>query len=84
MLFDATSIDWTLVEGLVEQSAQVLGISTDSGPYVSVERLESLADGEWVYGDVQIRVYLSDDYTNGYVTFDTAGQVLDVNGQPQG
>jgi hypothetical protein len=84
MLFDASTIDWSLIGGLVEQSSQALGISTDSGPYVSVERPESLADGDWVYGDVQIRVYLSDDYTNGYVTFDTAGQVLDVNGQPQG
>lgn len=83
-LFDATSIDWTMVEGLVDQSSQTLGISTDSGPYVSVERPESLADGDWVYGEVQIRVHLSDDYSNGYVTFDTSGQVLDVNGQPQG
>ncbi|HEY0187677.1 MAG TPA: hypothetical protein VGC67_09335 [Cellulomonas sp.] len=85
MLFDATAIDWTLVETITAQVDDLTGI-TDGDPYVLVQRPTSLSTetGGWVYGDVQLTVHVSDDYRSGAVVYDTAGQVVSMSGGAPG
>lgn len=86
MLFDVTTIDWTLVETLTDQIADLTGID-DPAPMVAVSRPItgiSQDDGVWTYGDVQFVVSVSDEYHDGSITYDTAGQVVSMSGGAPG
>lgn len=79
-LFDVSGISWTAVSDLANQAAELTGIDDPDGPSVSVARATGL-DGP---APIEVRVWLSDDYRDGYITADSAGTILEMSGGAPG
>ncbi len=86
IVFDVTAIDWSVIETLTAQVADLTGIADPDGPGVQVQRPTDLdmEIGDWVYGDVQIRLNVSDDYRDGAVVTDASGQIISMSGGAPG
>ena len=71
-LADVTSIDWSVIPGLIQKSNQDLDVTDPTEHYVIVDPNWAFASG------TSLRVYCANDYGGGYLLADTHGKILDT------
>jgi serine/threonine protein kinase len=69
---DLTTIDWSVIPGLVKKSTQVLKVTNPTDHYVIVDPNWDFASG------TALLVYCSNDYGGGYLAADIHGKILDT------
>lgn len=75
-LFDVTAdVDLAAIAGLASSAAQQTGVTDPTSLYVSVDRSSFSADRQ-----VEVRVSLSNDYQDGYITADHLGEIITIEG----
>lgn len=75
-LFDVrTDVDLAAVANLASSAAQQTGVTDPTSLYVSVDRNMVSADRQ-----VEVRVSLSNDYQDGYITADHLGEIITIAG----
>jgi hypothetical protein len=75
LLFDITTVNWSLVQGMVDQLPGLTGIE-NVDPSVYVRRAVS----DRVGTPVEFSLSTSDDYYSAWITFDANGQVAEMSG----
>lgn|GEM_PF-953997 len=77
-LFDLTQLDWSVVERLTAQAAELTGIDDPDGPSVSFRRsMDETAA-------LEITMGVDDDYRDAWITADPVGTVLEMRGGAPG
>ncbi|WP_263119505.1 hypothetical protein [Cellulomonas sp. RIT-PI-Y] len=74
-LFDVTTVDWSLIEGLVAQLPALTGID-DPDPVVYVRRAVSSR----VTTPVEFSLSTDDDYDDAWISADATGQIVEMDG----
>jgi hypothetical protein len=69
---DLTTIDWSVIPGLVQKSDQDLDVKDPTDHYVIVDPNWDFASG------TSLRVYCANDYGGGYLLADLHGHILDT------
>lgn len=78
-LFDVTQVDWSVVERLTAQAAELTGIDDADGPTVIVRR-STTDEG----APLQVVVSVDDDYRDAWLTADASGTVVEMRGGAPG
>jgi hypothetical protein len=78
-LFDVTQVDWSVVERLTAQAAELTGIDDADGPTVIVRR-STTDEG----APLQVGVSVDDDYRDAWLTADASGNVVEMRGGAPG
>ncbi|GEL46682.1 hypothetical protein CHO01_17980 [Cellulomonas hominis] len=78
-LFDVTQVDWSVVERLTAQAAELTGIDDADGPTVIVRR-STTDEG----APLQVVVSVDDDYRDAWLTADASGNVVEMRGGAPG
>ncbi|NKY10952.1 hypothetical protein [Cellulomonas hominis] len=78
-LFDVTQVDWSVVERLTAQAAELTGIDDADGPTVIVRR-STTDEG----APLQVVVSVDDDYRDAWLTADASGNVIEMRGGAPG
>lgn len=78
-LFDVTQVDWSVVESLTAQAAELTGIDDADGPTVIVRR-STTDEG----APLQVVVSVDDDYRDAWLTADATGTVVEMRGGAPG
>nr|WP_211244195.1 serine/threonine-protein kinase [Actinospica robiniae] len=68
---DLTTIDWSVIPGLIQKSDQELNVENPTMHYVIVDPNWAFAPG------TSLRVYCANDYGGGYLLADIHGKILD-------
>lgn len=75
-LFDVTTgIDVAAIASLAAGAAQLTGVTDPTSLYVSIDRSLFSADRQ-----VEVRVSLSNEYQDGYLTADHLGEIITIEG----
>jgi hypothetical protein len=69
---DLTTIDWSVIPGLIKKSDSDLGVKNPTTHYVIVDPNWAFAPG------TSLRVYCANDYGGGYLLADIHGKILDT------
>lgn len=78
-LFDVTQVDWSVVEPLTAQAAELTGIDDEDGPMVIVRR-STTHEG----APLEVVVTVDDDYHDAWLTADASGTVVEMRGGAPG
>lgn len=79
-LYDVRDVDWSVVERLTDQVADLTGVDDPDGPTVYVRRATATA----VTTPVEIVLSADDDYHDGWVTADATGAIVSMRGGAPG
>lgn len=69
---DLTTIDWSVIPGLIQKSDRDLNVKNPTLHYVTVDPNWAFAPG------TTLRVYCSNDYGGGYLAADIHGKIIDT------